>query len=167
MRTHSPQKHRGTKKNEAMRNAFFHACIVSIFSVFLYLGDSAFAVQATAESLPGKLFYTPAQRAMLIDARKHPVSASAKRYDEAAESAPLSFDGMVRRSDGVATHWINGRPHVGKSSADVHNLKPGQTRAAQKVYEPYQVQRSSSPPSRPPLPTTPRTHPTLPEEPLP
>ncbi len=96
--------------------------------------------------LSGKLFYTSAQRGMLIDARNHPTTPSPTQGTR-SESAPLSYDGIVRRSDGVATHWINGRPHVGKSSADVRNLKPGQTRAAQKVYEPYQIQRTTPSPA--------------------
>ena len=95
-------------------------------------------------SLPGRLFYTPVQRSMLNEARVRQVTdlpkVSASGYGiSPAPSAPVSFDGVITRSDGVATHWINGRPHVGSTSNKVRNLKPGQTRAAQKVYEPYQI----------------------------
>ena len=94
--------------------------------------------------LPGRLFYTPAQRNMLNEARIHQVTDLPKVSASVAypaPSAPVSFDGVITRSDGVATHWINGRPHVGRSSDKVRNLKPGQTRAAQKVYESYQIRQ--------------------------
>lgn len=93
-------------------------------------------------TIPGRLFYSPTQRAMLNDARVRKQTDS-PNTSAAAPSllapAPVSFDGVITRSDGVATHWVNGRPHVGRSSDKVHNLKPGQTRAAQKVYESYQI----------------------------
>lgn len=100
--------------------------------------------QQPVTNLPGRLFYTPAQRSMLNDARTRQVTdlpkVSASGYGTSpASSAPVSFDGVITRSDGVATHWINGRPHVGSTSNNIRNLKPGQTRAAQKVYEPYQI----------------------------
>lgn len=99
-----------------------------------------------APSLQGRLFYSPAQRAMLNQARLRQVTISpsmAVSAPEAAPSppAPISFDGVITRSDGVATHWINGRPHVGRSSEHIRNLKPGQTRSAEKVYEPYQIRQ--------------------------
>ncbi len=146
MKTLSPQRHRGTEKNEPIRNAFTHARAVSIFSVSLCLlcplgyGGSGFAVQTTAKPLPGRLFYTPAQRDMLVNARAHKVTEIQKTYTP-PESAPMSFDGVITRSDGVATHWINGRPHVGQPSANIRSLKPGQTRTHEKIYEPYQLQR--------------------------
>lgn len=96
------------------------------------------AAPQTRNLLPGRLFYTPAQRVMLNDARAHKVTEPQKSYVP-PESAPVSFDGVLTRSDGVATHWINGRPHVGQPSANVRRLKPGQTRAAKKVYEPYEL----------------------------
>lgn len=140
MKTHSPQRRRGTEKNEPMRNVFIHAGIVSIFSVSLCLCGSAFAVQAGAESLPGRLFYTPAQRAMLVNARAHKVTEIQKSYAP-PDSAPVSFDGLITRSDGVAIRWINGRAYAGSAPAIVRDLKPGQTRAAKKIYEPYQLLR--------------------------
>lgn len=95
-------------------------------------------------TLPGRLFYTPAQRNMLNEARTHQVTDLPKMsasVSSPAPSAPVSFDGVITRSDGVATHWINGRPHVGSTSNNVRNLKPGQTRAVQKVYESYQIRQ--------------------------
>lgn len=110
------------------------------------------AIAAPSKPLPGRLFYTPTQRAMLINARTHKV-IEIRRSATPPVAAPMRFDGVITRSDGVATHWINGRPHVGQPS--LPNLKPGQTRAQQQVYEPYQLQRPSELPSKPqtaPLP---------------
>lgn len=85
---------------------------------------------------PGRLFYTPAQRAELEAARAGSVSPT----DQAPESAPpLRFDGIVMRSDGRSTSWVNGQPRTG--AASVEGLKPGQIRADGRVYEPYQVLR--------------------------
>lgn len=113
------------------------------------------AMAAPGKPLPGRLFYTPAQREMLVNARTHKVTQIQKSAAPPV-AAPMRFDGMIMRSDGVATHWINGRPHVGQPS--LHNLKPGQTRAQQQVYEPYQLQRPSE------LPFKPQTTPLLEHE---
>ena len=117
------------------------------------------AVAATPQNtpIPGRLFYTPSQRAMLNDARVRkqtaPPNMSAATSTLPAP-APVSFDGLITRSDGVATHWVNGRPHVCRSSDKVRNLKPGQTRAEQKVYESYQIHQPEAVrgPTAPPAP---------------
>jgi hypothetical protein len=85
---------------------------------------------------PGRLFYTPAQRAQLEAAR----AGSVTRADQTPESAPpLRFDGIIIRSDGRSTSWVNGQARTSASS--VEGLKPGQIRADGRVYEPYQVLR--------------------------
>jgi len=93
----------------------------------------------------GRLFYTPAQRAQLETARARKVTqrASPKQDQPASTPAPLRFDGVVIRSDGKATRWVDGKAEVGASS--VTGLKPGQIRAHGKVYEPYQVLRPQPP----------------------
>ena len=106
------------------------------------------AISKPGKPLPGRLFYTPAQRDMLVSARARKVTEIQKSYAP-PESAPMSFDGVITRSDGVATHWINGRPHVGQPSANLRSLKPGQTRTHEKVYEPYQLQRPGEAPQLP------------------
>lgn len=121
-------------------------------------------------NIPGRLFYTPAQRTMLNEARVRKVTDNPKMSAAAPyvpAPPPVSFDGVITRSDGVATHWINGRPHVGRSSDKVRNLKPGQTRAAQKVYESYQIRQPDNvrvPSSATPPPPV---KPARPEEPAP
>lgn len=84
---------------------------------------------------PGRLFYTPTERAQLEAARAS--HAAPARRAESAGPAPLRFDGVVIRSDGRSTSWVNGQPRPGASGAG--GLKPGQIRAGGKTYEPYQV----------------------------
>lgn len=118
---------------------------------------TAMAAAPQVTPIPGRLFYTPTQRAMLSDARirkltDHPNMSTAT--SSLPTPAPVSFDGLITRSDGVATHWVNGRPYVGRSSDKVHNLKPGQTRAAQKIYESYEIRQPEPvrvPAASPPL----------------
>lgn len=85
---------------------------------------------------PGRLFYTPAQRAQLETARSGG-GQRAKAPSAAPASGPVQFDGIVVRSDGRTTTWINGEARRGDAGAA--NLKPGQVRAGNQVYEPYQV----------------------------
>lgn len=92
----------------------------------------------------GRLFYTPAQRAQLEHARTRNITQLVGKHQGSASvvapaPAPLRFDGVVIRSDGTSTRWVNGKAEVGVSS--VPGLKPGQIRAGGKVYEPYQVLR--------------------------
>jgi hypothetical protein len=84
----------------------------------------------------GRLFYTPAERAQLEAARARNVTGERPGAAPAA-APPQRFDGVVIRSDGTATRWVNGRPHAGAPAAG--GLKPGQTRAGGRVYEPYQL----------------------------
>ena len=78
---------------------------------------------------PGRLFYTPAQRAQLEAARARNVTQVGQASSTAA--APVRFDGMVMRSDGSSTRWVNGRPQV--SASGIYGLKPGQVRADGRV----------------------------------
>jgi len=139
MKTCSPQRHRGTEKNNPIRHGVVYACSVWIFSVSLCLCGSGFAA-ASSPDLPGRLFYTPAQRAQLEAARARNVTQVRQAVPDVAPP-PVRFDGMVIRSDGKTTRWINGQPQAGASG--VAGLKPGQIRADGKVYEPYQVLRPS------------------------
>lgn len=106
------------------------------------LGTGGESLAAPPEE-PGRLFYTPAQRAQFETARARNVT-QVRPAGPAAGPAPVRFDGVVVRSDGTSTRWVNGRPQVGASG--VADLKPGQIRADGKVYEPYQVLRPSPEP---------------------
>lgn len=89
---------------------------------------------------PGRLFYSPEQRAQLEAARDRNIIQT-KQALPTVTPAPLRFDGMVIRSDGKGTSWVNGQPQVGATG--VKGLKPGQIQADGKVYEPYQILRPS------------------------
>lgn len=64
------------------------------------------ASSAGAENALGRLFFTPEKRAALE--RNRAVKAPQAQQ---IEDTTLSLDGVVRRSDGVGTAWINGRAH--------------------------------------------------------
>ncbi|MBI5750708.1 MAG: hypothetical protein HZA59_01000 [Hydrogenophilales bacterium] len=67
----------------------------------------AFPLLAQAETL-GRLFHTPEQRALLDLARKStPLNASGE--PDAASGQGLSVSGIVTRSDGKRSTWVNGR----------------------------------------------------------
>lgn len=88
---------------------------------------------------PGRLFYTPVQRAQLEAARARNVTQTGLRNPADETPAPLRYDGVVIRSDGRTTRWVDGKPQPDASA--VPGLKPGQIRADGRVYEPYQVLR--------------------------
>ena len=94
---------------------------------------------------PGRLFYTPAQRTQLEQARVRNITQratpAAATPQPRADRPPaqLRYDGIVIRSDGQSTRWVDGKAEVGASS--VPGLKPGQVRSNGKIYEPYQLLR--------------------------
>lgn len=140
MKRHSPPKYIGVAKTRMpLRMNLIKKSL--LFSVSICLYSSAYAAQTADKPLPGRLFYTPAQRTMLLDARAYKSPSIQKSPAPIVSVAPMRFDGVITRSDGVATHWINGRAHVGQPR--LPDLKPGQTRAQQQVYEPYQLQHPS------------------------
>lgn len=117
-----------------------------IGACFIALPLCASGLSAAAPLELGRLFYTPDQRSQLEFARTHRITERAqpnKQNAPIATPAPLRYDGVLIRSDGNTTRWVDGKAQVGPSS--VPGLKPGQIRAYGKVYEPYQVLRT--PPS--------------------
>ena len=90
-----------------------------------------------------RLFFTPAQRVEMQITRAHPSSPRAYSNQTGSPDtapAPVQFDGVLIRSDGKITRWVNGKAQIG--TAGISNMKPGQIRANGKLYEPYQVQRT-------------------------
>lgn len=61
---------------------------------------------APAESL-GRLFFTPEQRAALD--RQRLLNILAPRQEAGGRGGSLRLDGVVRRSGGTTTVWVNGR----------------------------------------------------------
>ncbi len=123
-------------------------CAIGVFSLSLCLCGSGFA----ASPDPGRLFYTPAERARLEAARVRTVTRPGAADSEYSAPAPIHYDGIVTRSDGQTTRWVDGRAQAG--DARVLGLKPGQIRADGKVYEPYQILRDAPPdaPAKEPTP---------------
>jgi hypothetical protein len=92
------------------------------------------AVPDTAPAEPlGRLFFTPAQRNAL-DAGKR-LSAAPATTQRAAPRGPrsITLNGVVRRSDGEYTVWVNGRA-LGQGGAPGVNAAPSNNhRAAARV----------------------------------
>lgn len=130
-----------------------HPCVRHALAAVLaaaVLAAAALAQGASAHAAPpepGRLFYTPAQRAQLEAARSRGSARPATASVQAAEDAPQRYDGMIIRSDGQVTHWVDGKP----AATAPRSLQPGQTRAGSRVYEPYQL----LPPAAQPIPAGP------------
>ncbi|MGH8662546.1 MAG: hypothetical protein ACREUB_12425 [Burkholderiales bacterium] len=77
-------------------------------------------VPAPAQERLGRLFFTPAQRASLDIARSQRARA-ALATEKSEEAAPvpqtITYGGLVRRSDGRTTVWINNQPVHDRESA--------------------------------------------------
>lgn len=84
---------------------------------------------------PGRLFYTPAERAQLESVRARGVTRKTNGAPDAADA--VRYDGLVVRSDGRRIRWVNGKAQL--DAAGIEGMKPGQIRAGKRVYEPYQV----------------------------
>jgi len=115
-------------------------CLFRSSTLLLGMVGLSGACLANPATDPGRLFYTPEQRTQLEAARDRNVTQT-RQASPTVTPAPLRFDGMVIRSDGKATSWVNGRPQVGTTG--VKGLRPGQIQADGRVYEPYQVLRPS------------------------
>jgi len=111
----------------------FSTCLLALWL-------ASIGTDAAAAADPGRLFFTPAQRAQLEAARARDISQPGQGH-QAADSAPahLRYDGVVIRSDGKTTRWIDGKAR--RDGPAVSGLKPGQIRANGRIYEPYQVLR--------------------------
>lgn len=131
-----------------MRSTYF----VRAIGVLLLAVAAHLPAADAASDDPGRLFYTPAERAQLEEARARKLTRLPSSVG-AVDSGPQRYDGVVIRSDGRATHWVDGRPQP----EGIRDLKPGQVRANGKVYEPYQVTKPQPPANAPrdPAPATP------------
>lgn len=120
------------------------------------------AVPATAAEPLGRLFFTPAQRAKL-DAGKA-ITEPKKAAPTVQGPRSVTVNGIVTRSDGESTVWVNGAPAgtrrpnaapitakpAGEASARVRvmesdaRLRVGQTldRRTGRILEPYQTRRT-------------------------
>ncbi len=83
---------------------------------------------ATAQDGVGRLFFTPAQRQQLDDVRRRPAAPEPVRDRSAVPEPPraqsLSIEGIVRRSDGQATVWVNRTPTQAPQPAGAVRIGP-------------------------------------------
>jgi len=79
------------------------------------------SVPAPAQERVGRLFFTPAQRASLDVARSQRARAALASDKTEQEAAPvpqtITYSGVLRRSDGKTTVWINNQPVHDRDSA--------------------------------------------------
>lgn len=62
-----------------------------------------------ADETLGRLFYTPEQRARMDVARQHERNVRIDEEESAPQSANILLNGVITRSDGKSTLWINNR----------------------------------------------------------
>ena len=78
-------------------------------------------VAAQAQERLGRLFFTPAQRASLDVARSQRARAALSTEKPEQEATPvpqtITYSGVLRRSDGKTTVWINNQPVQDRESA--------------------------------------------------
>lgn len=104
---------------------------IRTFWVLLLLGMGAGA--ASADEPLGRLFFTPAERAQLDAAReraianaRHPEKQPVNERPKTPSPRTMTLDGVVRRSDGETTVWVNGAPvesGTGRSDVTVHRVE--------------------------------------------
>ena len=88
------------------------------------------ATAPPANSELGRFFFTPPQRSALDEARRRP-SALASKIDKPLPAAPelVTVNGVVQRSDGTTTVWLNNKAVRGGETDEGLQVTPS-TRAA-------------------------------------
>jgi hypothetical protein len=84
----------------------------------LLLALSAAPVWAADAGL-GRLFFTPTERQALEEARRRNIRAEVQATAEKPARPPIrnvTVSGLVRRSDGESTVWVNGKPVDGATA---------------------------------------------------
>lgn len=85
------------------------------------LAATATSVPAPAQERLGRLFFTPAQRASLDVARSQRArtALSTEKPEQEATPVPqtITYGGVLQRSDGKTTVWINNQPVHDRESA--------------------------------------------------
>lgn len=78
--------------------------VMMLFAAWVLASSPVFADEAL-----GRLFYTPEQRARMDVARQHERSVRIDEEESAPQSANILLNGVITRSDGKSTLWINNR----------------------------------------------------------
>ena len=85
------------------------------------LAAAATSLPAPAQERLGRLFFTPAQRASLDVARSQRARTALATEKTEQEATPvpqtITYSGVLRRSDGKTTVWINNQPVHDRESA--------------------------------------------------
>ena len=89
------------------------ASLKRLIVLFALVGATA-PVAAQPANPPGRLFFTPDQRASLDRARAQRARTTLSTENTEQDAAPVSqtiiYGGVVRRSDGKSTAWLNNQP---------------------------------------------------------
>jgi hypothetical protein len=90
-----------------------------------------------ADASLGRLFFTPAERQALEDARRRNIRAEVQAAEKPARPPVrnVTVSGLVRRSDGESTVWVNGKP-VDGTTADGLKVRVTAGQAAVILHEP-------------------------------
>ena len=82
----------------------------------------------------GRLFFTPTQRAAMAEARRRPQAAVAESQAQEPPQQPpsgyVTLNGIVRRSDGTTTIWLNNKQVRDRKSEDGVLVRPARAGAA-------------------------------------
>lgn len=102
--------------------------LAGIARVVLLAGLAGGAGAASAQDALGRLFFTPAQRAQIDEARRRPAAPEPVREAVVVPAQPqpqsVSVDGIVRRNDGQATVWVNRKPTAAPEQAGAVRIGP-------------------------------------------
>lgn len=82
------------------------------------------AAAHAAADLPGRLFFTPQQRAALDRTRGQPARPAAGGTQ--SSTASVTFNGFVKPSDGRPTIWLNDKAVSGKDLPPGYTVAPDQ-----------------------------------------
>lgn len=91
----------------------------------IWLAAALLMLPSAANAELGRLFFTPAQRNALDTARKQNIrveigNEETERLQNGANAAPLPqtvrLNGMIQRSDGNNTVWLNNKPITGQNA---------------------------------------------------
>jgi hypothetical protein len=93
-----------------------------------------------ADAALGRLFFTPVERNALEEARRKNVRAEVQAIEKPARPPVrnVTVTGLVRRSDGENTVWVNGKPVDGATTDGLKVRVTAGQQAAVIVHEPAQ-----------------------------
>lgn len=95
-------------------------CVLALFSAMLILPLRGHAAPGTDETQVGRLFMTPEKRAMLDRQRKFDI-----RDADGLAQDNLELNGIVQRSSGHNSVWINQRMQYGQEGVRIKRSQPG------------------------------------------